>query len=141
MFAFFDTNVLVYCTDAAAPQKQARARALVARSAATGEAVTSTQVLIELFHTLTRKQKMPPDVAQALTQAYSAWPVIGSDMSLVSAAIARSVQHRWSIWDAMVIEAASRSGARTLYTEDLQHGQRIGGMTIVDPFRSEPGTD
>ncbi len=141
MLAFFDTNVLVYCTDAAEPRKQSRARALVAQSTAAGEAVTSTQVLIELFHTLTRKQKMPPDVAQALTQAYAGWQVIGSDNALVSAALARSVQQQWSIWDAMVIEAASRSGARTLYTEDLQHGQRIGGMTIVDPFAREPGTD
>ena len=139
MIAFFDTNVLVYCTDVTAPEKQARARALVARSAATGEAVASTQVLIELFHALTRKQKMPREVAQALVQAYSAWPVVGSDLSLVVAAIEQSIQHQWSIWDAMVVEAALRSGAQTLYTEDLQHGQRISGMTVVDPFRAEPG--
>jgi predicted nucleic acid-binding protein len=141
VLSFFDTNVLVYCTDTAAPQKQARARALVAAAAAAGEAVTSTQVLIELFHTLTRKQKMPADIAEALVQAYSAWPAIGSDASLVGAAIGRSVRHRWSIWDAMVIEAASRSGARTLYTEDLQHGLQIGTMTVVDPFLSEADID
>ncbi len=134
MISFFDTNVLVYCTDSASPRKQARARELVAEAAAAGEAATSTQVLIELFHTLTRKQKMPADIAQALTQAYSGWPVVGSDVSLVEAAIGRSVRHQWSIWDAMVIEAASRSGARTLYTEDLQHGMQIGAMTVVDPF-------
>ena len=69
MAAFFDTNVLVYCTDVAAPAKQARARALVGRCAAAGEAVVSTQVLAELFHTLTRKQRMPPEAAQALMQA------------------------------------------------------------------------
>ena len=45
MPAFFDTNVLVYCTDAAAPAKQSRARSLVAGSAAAGEAVVSTQVV------------------------------------------------------------------------------------------------
>ena len=59
MPAFFDTNLLVYCTDTAEPVKQLRARKLVAQSASAGEAVISTQVLIELFHTLTRKQKMP----------------------------------------------------------------------------------
>ena len=44
-----DTNVLVYCTDATAPQKQAIARALVAETSTAGDAVLSTQVLIELL--------------------------------------------------------------------------------------------
>ena len=65
MTAFFDTNVLVYCTDTQAPHKQARARSLITQATAQGESVVSTQVLIELFHVLTRKQKMP--AAAALT--------------------------------------------------------------------------
>lgn len=134
MIAFFDTNVLVYCTDVSAPGKQARARNLVARSGAAGDAVVSTQVLIELFHVLTRKQKMPPATAQALTQAYAAWPVVASDWALVGAAIEKSIQHQLSIWDAMVVEAALRAEAQTLYSEDLSHGQRFGSMTVVNPF-------
>ena len=67
MSVFFDTNVLVYCTDATAPQKQAIARALVAEASTAGDAVLSTQVLIELFNVLTRKQRMPPAQAKALT--------------------------------------------------------------------------
>ncbi len=91
MLAFFDTNELVYCTDATAPKKQARARELVARLTAAGDAVLSTQVLIELFHTVVRKQKMPLATAQALALAYSAWPVVSSDAALVNAAIETSI--------------------------------------------------
>ena len=40
-----------------------------------------------------------------------------------------------AIWDAMVIEAALRSGAATLYTEDLNAGQRYAGLTVVNPFQ------
>ncbi len=134
MRVFFDTNVLVYCTDAAAPHKQACARALVAQAAAAGTAVLSTQVLIELFHTLTRKQKMPPAAAQGLVLAYGNWTVVDSDSTLVNAAIGRAMAHRLSIWDAMVVEAALRSGAQTLYTEDLSHGQRLGALAVVNPF-------
>lgn len=134
MTVFFDTNVLVYCTDTQALEKQLRARRLVAQTAAAGDAVLSTQVLIELFHTVTRKQKMPPAAAQALTLAYAAWPVIDSDAAMVHLAINRSIQQQLSIWDAMVIEAALRSGAKTLYTEDLNHGQRFGALTVVNPF-------
>ena len=134
MLAFLDTNLLVYCTDATAPAKQERARALVSRLSAAGEAVVSTQVLIELFHTLMRKQKMAPVAAQVLTLAFTVWPVIDSDLALVGAAIERSITHQLSIWDAMVIEAALRAEARTLYSEDLSHGQRFGALTVVNPF-------
>ena len=53
MSVIFDTNVLVYCTDTTAPEKQAIARALVSQASANGDALVSTQVLIELFNVLT----------------------------------------------------------------------------------------
>ena len=135
MLAFFDTNVLVYCTDSTDLTKQARARSLVAEHASAGEAVISTQVLIELFHTLTRKQKVPPAMAQSVVLGFAEWPVIASDTALVTAAIDKSVQWQLSIWDAMVVEAALRSGAATLFTEDLNAGQRFGGLAVVNPFQ------
>ncbi len=136
MVAFFDTNVLVYCTDMSAPGKRQRAMALVAQASSAGEAVLSTQVLIELFHVLTHKQKMPAATAQVLTRAYAQWPVIDSDLALVHGAVEKSVQHKLSIWDAMVIEAALRAEATTLYTEDLGHGQCFGALVVVNPFRA-----
>jgi predicted nucleic acid-binding protein len=131
---FFDTNVLVYCTDTTAPRKQAIARSLVSQASMTGDAVISTQVLIELFNVLTRKQRMLPAQAKALAMAYAHWSVVQTDVSLVTAAMEKSVQHQLSIWDAMVIEAAMRCGAQTLYTEDLTHGQRFDALTLVNPF-------
>jgi predicted nucleic acid-binding protein len=133
---FFDTNILVYCTDTSAPKKQAIARALVSTASASGDAMVSTQVLIELFNVLTRKQQMPSANAQTLIAAYSAWSVIPSDATLVTAAIEKSMHHQLSIWDAMVIEAALRGGAQTLYTEDLTHGQRFDALTVANPFIS-----
>ena len=134
MGAFFDTNVLVYCTDTSDPKRQTLARELVAQSSAKGEAVISTQVLIELFNVLTRKQKMPSGAARDLALAYAAWPVIHCDFALVRAALEKSVAHQLSIFDAMVVEAALRAEAQTLYSEDMQHGQRFGALTVVNPF-------
>ena len=134
MSIFFDTNVLVYCTDTTAPEKQTIARALVSTASASGDAMVSTQVLIELFNVLARKQQMPPAHAKALITAYTGWSVVPSDVTLVRAAIETSMQHQLSIWDAMVIEAALRGGANTCYTEDLTHGQRFDTLTVVNPF-------
>ena len=136
MSVFFDTNILVYCTDTTAPEKQAIARALISQAGASGDAMVSTQVLIELFNVLTRKQLMPSTHAKVLVTAYTGWAVVPSDVSLVTAAIEKSIQHQLSIWDSMVIEAALRGGAQTLLTEDMSHGQRFGSLTVVNPFAS-----
>ncbi len=136
MSVFFDTNILVYCTDTTAPEKQAIARALVSQASASGDAMVSTQVLIELFNVLTRKQLMPSTHAKVLVTAYTGWAVVPSDVSLVTAAIEKSIQHQLSIWDSMVIEAALRGGAQTLLTEDMSNGQRFGSLTVVNPFAS-----
>ena len=136
MSVFFDTNILVYCTDTTAPEKQAIARALVSQASASGDAMVSTQVLIELFNVLTRKQLMPSTHAKMLVTAYTGWAVVPSDVSLVTAAIEKSIQHQLSIWDSMVIEAALRGGAQTLLTEDMSHGQRFGSLTVVNQIAS-----
>ena len=136
MSVFFDTNVLVYCTDTTAPEKQAIARALVSQASANGDALVSTQVLIELFNVLTRKQQMPQAHAKTLVMAYTHWAVVPSDVALVTNSIEKSIQHQLSIWDAMVIEAALRGGAQTLYTEDLTHGQHFESLTVLNPFIS-----
>lgn len=134
MPVFFDTNVLVYCTDPRDKKKQDQALRLVQQASLNGEGIVSTQVLIELYQALGRKLRVPDVQRLALIQAYTAWPVIDSDLALVTAAMEKSVRHQISIFDAMVVEAALRSGATTLYSEDMQHGQRFGELTLINPF-------
>ncbi|MBK7004287.1 MAG: PIN domain-containing protein [Burkholderiales bacterium] len=43
---------------------------------------------------------------------------------------------RFSYWDSMIVAAALDAGCTTLYSEDMQHGQRVEGqLTIVNPFK------
>ncbi len=134
MSVFFDTNVLVYCTDTSNPAKQTRSRQLVAQACLDGDGWVSTQVLIELFNVLTRKQKIPAQAARDVVLSYCAWQVVDSDLALVNAAIDMTLQRQLSIWDAMMVQAAVRCGADTLYTEDLQNGQRFDKLIVVNPF-------
>ena len=134
MSVFFDTNVLLYCNDTSNIDKQARARHLVISASVNGEAHVSTQVLIELFNVLTRKRKTPAPIARQLVLHYADWPVVHSDLLLVKAAMQMTEQTGYSLWDAMVIEAALRCGAKTLYSEDLNHGQKINDLLVVNPF-------
>ena len=126
--------MLVYCTDKLSPAKQTIALSLVEKHSTAGQAVVSTQVLIELYNVLVNKQKVPATLAAELISSYALWPVLGSDLELVQNAIARTLEQRISIWDAMVVEAANRCGAETLLSEDMSHGMRYGNTTVINPF-------
>lgn len=43
-------------------------------------------------------------------------------------------RYRFSFYDSLVVAAALESGCQKLYSEDLQHGQRVGNLTIENPF-------
>jgi predicted nucleic acid-binding protein len=42
---------------------------------------------------------------------------------------------KYSFYDCLIIAGAKRANARMLYTEDLQDGQVLDGLRIVNPFR------
>ena len=43
-------------------------------------------------------------------------------------------RYRFGFYDSLIVASAVEAGCNRLYTEDLQHGQRIEGVTIVNPF-------
>ncbi|MCC7059019.1 MAG: PIN domain-containing protein [Burkholderiaceae bacterium] len=136
MRAFFDTNVLVYLFDADAVDKQRLARSLLQREADAGRATVSTQVLQEFFVTVTRKLGTPlgTENAERAVRRLAELSVVPVDTALVLAGIGLSRRLRISLWDALIVGAALQSGSTVLYTEDLQHGQRIDGLTVANPF-------
>jgi predicted nucleic acid-binding protein len=131
---FVDTNVLVYTVDRGEPAKRERALDMLAQL--DGRFVLSTQVLGELYVTLTRKLPRPVDAAQAVERVVrlSRHRVVGVDSAMVRAAIETSQRSQISYWDALIIEAAVAGGCDRILTEDLSAGQVIRGVEIVDPF-------
>ena len=43
-------------------------------------------------------------------------------------------RHHLAVYDALIVAAALQAECTVLYTEDLQHGQKFGGLTIRNPF-------
>lgn len=133
---FVDTNVLVYAHDASDAARQPVAARLLDDLWRARAGVLSTQVLTELYAVVTRKFDPPMSrrEARALVDAYAAWPVVQVDPPLIVAASALEEQHSLSFWDALIVEAARRAGASRLVSEDLQHGRRIAGLVVANPF-------
>jgi predicted nucleic acid-binding protein len=138
---FVDTNLFVYRFDTTEPEKQRRAEGwheLLWREH-TGR--LSVQVLQELYSNLTRKLDHPMEPAEARTvvRALLAWGPVPVDPRTIEGAWRLEDRYSLSWWDALIVSAAQIAGCRHLLTEDLSHGQDLGGVRVVDPFRVEPG--
>lgn len=133
---FVDTNVLVYAHDRSETRRQPVAQALLDELWRDRTGVLSTQVLQEFYVVATRKLDPPMrrGAAREIVAVYGAWPTVQVDVALVLAASELEERHRFSFWDGLVVEAARRSGAGRLMTEDLQVGSRIAGVRIENPF-------
>jgi len=134
--SFVDTNVLVYALDKSGSPKNRLAQRLMNELMEEDRLRVSTQVLQELFVTLTRKvsRRCSREEALAVLEDLTAWPLMVVDYAAIRAAVALADQAKLSFWDALVVVAAARIGAAVLYTEDLNHGQEILGVRISNPF-------
>lgn len=132
--SFLDTNILTYTDDQDSPTKQARALALFADLRRSNQGVISTQVLQEYFVTATRKLKVSLRVARRKVELFSHLPLMQINRELILAAIDLNDKHQFSFWDALIIQAALSANCKILFTEDLQHQQRLGELEIINPF-------
>ncbi len=131
---FFDTNILVYAATGTGKDERKRQRAMeLVESENFG---TSAQVLQEFFVTVVKKASRPLSAEQALEwiEQWSAFPCQPVDHQLVRIAIERSERYAISYWDAAILAAAEALGAHTVYSEDLNHGQKDGRVRVVNPF-------
>jgi predicted nucleic acid-binding protein len=136
--AFVDTNVLVHAFDKSRSPKKRVAQRLISELMEEDRLRVSTQVLQELFVTLTRKVSQPcsSDEALAVLEDLTAWPLMAVDYAAIRAAVGLAGQAKLSFRDALVVvaAAAARTGAAVLYTEDLNDGQEILGVRVSNPF-------
>jgi predicted nucleic acid-binding protein len=134
---FLDTNILVYSFDKKEATKQERSRCLI-REALQGRGNISWQVVQEFSNVALKGFVSPFDLVTlreyldtVLLPLCSLFP----DRDLYREAIGVQGETRFSWYDSLIVASALRLGCKTLFTEDLQHGQNIRGLTITDPFR------
>jgi predicted nucleic acid-binding protein len=128
---FFDTNVLLYLLSADAATAD-RAEELLA-----GGGIVSVQVLNEFAAVASRKLGMSwREIRDALGPIRAICEVASISVETHDRALEIAERYRFSIYDATIIAAALKAGCNTLYSEDLQDGQRIEKLTILNPFSS-----
>ena len=132
---FIDSNVFVYLFDETNEHKRERAVRLVRQALENDSGCISYQVVQETINVLTRKLDVVPDDARKLLDRTLAplWKV-NPTRTLYDRGLDMQTRYRFSFYDSLIVAAALEAGCKTLYTEDLKHGQRIEGVTVTNPF-------
>ena len=133
---FVDSDIVVYAFDDSDSVRRAGSERALLELMESDKIRLSTQVLQEFYVAITQRVGNPlsPSVALAIMEELSAWPVLVVDYGIVRESILVSKDQRLSFWDSLTVTAAARSGADTLYSEGLTHGQTLLGLQIVNPF-------
>jgi predicted nucleic acid-binding protein len=129
--AFFDTNVFVYAIIQDDPRSD-RAEELIAEGGA-----VSVQVLSEFAAVARRKTKMPwVEIRRALDGIKALCPdPLPITLGTHGGALAIAERYGYKIYDALIVASALEARCTILYSEDMQDGQVIDGITIRNPFR------
>jgi predicted nucleic acid-binding protein len=135
---FIDTNIFVYSFDDRQPEKKERAMALIQEALKTGTGMISTQVIQEFLNVATQKFAVPMKIEDA--KAYLRFvmnPIcqIYPDLSLYESCLELQAETKYSFYDALILVAAVQGGCNILYSEDLQDGQEVRGVKIVNPYQ------
>jgi predicted nucleic acid-binding protein len=133
--SFVDTNVLVYAHDLDAGEKHQLAKATLQQLWMERRGALSPQVLQEFYVNATRKIAKPlvKKMARSIVDTYAGWCV---DTTAAELAVAIRIEDetRIGFWDALICASALKAGAEQILSEDLNPGQKIAGLRIVNPF-------
>ena len=133
---FFDSNILVYMQDSDDEVKQQYARQIVGKWTKNNSAAISTQVLQEFYNVTTTKLKQDKTIIKkCIRNFYTNIETVQISPPIIEHAIDISIKTQFSFWDSLILAAAIFSQCNILYTEDLNNGQIINGVKIVNPFR------
>ncbi len=134
---FLDSNILLYDLWDKDPRKQSIAGNLIRRALEEKSSIISFQVIQECLAVVSRKSQPAWDLDQTrdyLESVLAPLCRVYASIPLYQDAVALQLRWRFSFYDSLIVASALSAGCETLYTEDLQHGQEIEGLTVVNPF-------
>jgi predicted nucleic acid-binding protein len=135
---FADSNLLLYCVDPVESEKRVRALEWLDQLWMTGSGRLSWQVLHEFYWNAVRKMRLEPARAREMVEDLSHWKPVDSTLGLIQQAWYWVDTAQLAYWDALILAAAQRSGARYLLTEDFQGDRHYQDIQVLNPFDHSP---
>lgn len=132
---FFDSNIFVYSVDNDEPSKKSIAQKLLSNAAKNKKAIISTQNLQEFYNAVTKKHRKTKKDAKLDVENFAhSFPIQQITPSIIFKAIDIQIKNKLSFYDSLIISTASKNGCVVCYSEDLNAGQIIEGVKVINPF-------
>jgi len=130
---FIDTNILIYLYSTEYDKQQIVLSLFESENAF----CISTHVVMEFCNVLLKKLKYTrADVEIALEDFKEHFEIVEVNMSTIEKALDIQERYQFSFFDSLVIATALQANCRSLYSEDMQHGQRIENtLRLWNPFQ------
>jgi predicted nucleic acid-binding protein len=99
--------------------------------------------LLQEFYINVRRRAAHPisrREARSVLEDYMTWEVVVNTGDSILSPVELERRHHLSFWDALIVQAASKSGADRLLSEDFQHGRHFGTLRVLNPFQLCPDT-
>ncbi len=133
---FLDSNILIYAYDTDEGEKSRLANQWMTNFWEKRELpALSIQVLQEFYTVMLRKGSDVRYYREVVEHYLDVWPVVENSRELMRDALEIQQRFQLSFWDANIVAAARQSGAKELWTEDLNDGQDYGGVRAMNPFK------
>ncbi len=134
---FLDTNIFVYTFSETEKRKKRIARKLISESLSSENAVISTQVIQEFINVAIHKFKEPLDINDCKVYLNNVMEPLCSvypDNDLFSLGLDIKAETQYRFYDSLIIAASIKGECSMLYTEDMQHNDKVKSVEIINPF-------
>jgi predicted nucleic acid-binding protein len=135
---FVDTNVFLYAFDPAEINKQNAAQSWRKELWKNRAGRISFQVLQEFYVKAAQKWPESRDEIRAEVTDLLAWQPVTVVADILDRGWKLQDRYQLSFWDALIVAAAASIDCRYLLTEDLQAGQDLDGVLVINPFLTNP---
>ncbi len=138
---FIDTNIFIYSFDSSNSSKQQKAKYLISSALQNFNGCISYQVIQEFINVATQKFAIPlnqNDCRKYIETVLEPLCEIFSSIELFNEALDIKEGWKYSFYDSLIIAAALKTNCQILFSEDLQHEQRIRDLVITNPFIAAP---
>lgn len=128
---FVDSNIWLYAFMDSRSAKRDQALQIIDAAGV----MLSTQVINEVCSNLLRKASYTElELQQTIANFQARYPILNVTMDIIRQASELRDHYSFSYWDSVVVATAIQADCSVIYSEDMQHNQRIGKLSIINPF-------
>ena len=128
---FIDSNIFLYAFSDKDIFKQGISAKIVTKNH-----TISTQVLNEVSNNMIKKLNFSnQEIEKFISSCYLQYNIVDFSKKIFIKASRIRDNYNISYYDSLILSSAITSKCDILYSEDMQHNQKIEGLTIINPFK------